>query len=112
MRSARCASFSIMKHGLADFVLTEVVRFNRGVLLTALLFFCAMPAVEAEALDRETLATRIEPPNELGEKLSDKGIWSIRDRTGKDSGFVFETGTLAPLPGFSGAPINVQSTYW
>jgi len=61
-------------------------------------------------LDRETLATKIEPPNELGDQLSDNGVWSIRDRTGKDSGYIFETGTLAPLPGFSGAPINVLVT--
>jgi len=77
-----------------------------------LLFICVLlsTGVEAETLDRETLATKIEPPNELGDQLSDNGVWSIRDRTGKDSGYIFETGTLAPLPGFSGAPINVLVT--
>ena len=61
-------------------------------------------------LDRETLAKSIEPPNELGEKLSDNGIWSILDRTGEPAGYIFETLPLAPLPGFSGAPINVLVT--
>ena len=93
-------------------VLTETVKFNRRLILTTLLFLCVSLSVvaEAETLDREMLATKIEPPNELGNKLSDKGIWSILDRTGKDSGYIFETGALAPLPGFSGAPINVLVT--
>jgi len=96
----------------ACFVLSEAVTLHRGPVLTMLLLFCVMLSVGAEArtLDPETLAARVEPPNELGDKLSDTGIWSIRDRTGKDSGYIFETGTLAPLPGFSGAPINVLVT--
>jgi len=64
----------------------------------------------ADTLDRETLASKIEPPNELGEQLSDNGIWSILDRTGQEAGYIFETQALAPLPGFSGAPINVLVT--
>ena len=101
-----------MIHVWASFALTKAIKLNHGLLLSALLLFCVMfsVGVEAETLNSETLATKIEPPNELGDKLSDKGIWSIRDRTGKDSGYIFETGTLAPLPGFSGAPINVLVT--
>ena len=93
-------------------VLTDAVELIRRLMLTALPFFCIMLSVVADAqtLDRETLATKIEPPNELGDQLSDNGIWSIRDRTGKGSGYIFETGILAPLPGFSGAPINVLVT--
>ena len=36
----------------------------------------------ADTLDRDTLASYVEPPNELGEKLNDTGVWSIIDRTG------------------------------
>ena len=67
-------------------------------------------ATSAQTLDRDTLATKVEPPNELGEKLTDKGVWSILDRTGEEAGYIFETEPLAPLPGFSGAPINVLVT--
>lgn len=88
---------------------------NYLVLLTTLLLIgvaSTLPfeSATAETLDAETLATKIEPPNELGERLSDNGVWSILDRTGKEAGFVFETEPLAPLPGFSGAAINVLVT--
>jgi len=90
--------------------------FYRGPVLTPLVFFCILLSIlptgqlAAQTLDPETLASKIEPPNELGDKLSDNGIWSIRDRTGKDAGYIFETSPLAPLPGFSGAPINTLVT--
>jgi len=81
------------------------------------LIFCIVASVtllsgvtKAESLGRDTLATKVEPPNELGEMLTDKGVWSILDRTGEEAGYIFETEPLAPLPGFSGAPINVLVT--
>jgi transcriptional regulator of nitric oxide reductase/ferredoxin len=67
-------------------------------------------AAIAQVLTEQDLATKVEPPYELGEKLSDRGVWSIRDRTGIDAGYIFETGPLAPLPGFSGAAIHVLVT--
>lgn len=77
------------------------------VLTVVLLHSCT---AAAESLNRETLAARVEPPNELGQKLNDNGVWSILDRTGLEAGYIFETQPLAPLPGFSGAPINVLVT--
>ncbi len=79
-----------------------------GQLLIVLVLVCGVAI--AQPLDRETLATKVEPPFELGEPLNDKGVWSIRDRTGGDAGYIFETEPLAPLPGFSGAAINVLVT--
>ena len=76
----------------------------------ALIFGLLSGTAKAETLDRDTLATKVEPPNELGEKLNDKGVWSILDRTGEEAGYIFETEPLAPIPGFSGAPINVLVT--
>ena len=95
--------------------LTKVARLRYCVVLTLLLLCCAATSLLtsgawADTLDPETLATKIEPPNELGEPLSDNGVWSILDRTGKEAGYIFETQALAPLPGFSGAPINVLVT--
>jgi len=95
--------------------LTKVVKHNFLLVLTTLILIGAastllFESARAETLDPETLATKIEPPNELGERLTDNGVWSILDRTGKEAGFVFETAPLAPLPGFSGAPINVLVT--
>ena len=47
------------------------------------------------------------PPYALGEPLNDKGVWSLRNSGGAEAGYVFETEPMAPLPGFSGAPINL-----
>ena len=67
-------------------------------------------AAVAEPLTAAEIAPMVEPPYELGERLSEEGIWTIRDRTGVEAGFIFETGQLAPLPGFSGAPIELVVT--
>lgn len=58
-------------------------------------------------LAREDLAPLIMPPYSLGEPVNDKGVWSLLNSGGAETGYVFETKPLAPLPGFSGAPINV-----
>ena len=80
--------------------------YGETLVAVAFLIFGAFSA-QAQILSPEDLASHIEPPYELGEKLSDDGIWSIRDRQGVDAGYVFEAGPLVPLPGFSGAPIHV-----
>jgi transcriptional regulator of nitric oxide reductase/ferredoxin len=49
----------------------------------------------------------IVPPFSLGEPVGDDGVWQLLNSGGSEAGYVFETEPLAPLPGFSGAPINV-----
>ncbi len=66
----------------------------------------ALPAA-AETLSREQMAELVMPPFELGERLNGNGVWSVLNSGGAEAGYVFETEPLAPLPGFSGAPINV-----
>lgn len=61
----------------------------------------------AELLPPDTLAEMVMPPYSLGEPLNDKGVYSLLNSGGAEAGFVFETEPLAPLPGFSGAPINM-----
>lgn len=61
----------------------------------------------AAPLDRETLAPFIVPPMSLGERLNDEGVWQLLNSGGAEAGFVFETEPMAPLPGFSGAAINM-----
>lgn len=61
----------------------------------------------ADPLPRETIADMIVPPMSLGEQLNDKGVWQLLNSGGADAGYVFETQPMAPLPGFSGAPINM-----
>jgi NosR/NirI family nitrous oxide reductase transcriptional regulator len=61
----------------------------------------------ADTLTREALAARVIPPFLLGEEVNDKGVWTLENAGGITAGYIFETQPLAPLPGFSGAPINV-----
>lgn len=61
----------------------------------------------ATPLSREQLAPMIVAPYALGEPVNDAGVWSLLNSGGGEAGYVFETGPLAPLPGFSGQPINI-----
>ncbi|MBU3028913.1 4Fe-4S binding protein [Paracoccus marinaquae] len=72
-----------------------------------LLFVLLSAPLRAEPLAREALAALISAPYALGEPLNDRGVWSLLNSGGGEAGYVFETGPLAPLPGFSGQPINI-----
>ncbi|WP_246252354.1 4Fe-4S binding protein [Parasulfitobacter algicola] len=61
----------------------------------------------AEPSDRAIIAAMIAPPMELGAALNDKGVYQLLNSGGAEAGYVFETEPMAPLPGFSGAAINV-----
>lgn len=61
----------------------------------------------AEPLSRDRIAELIAPPMELGQQVSDDGVWQLLNSGGAEAGYVFETEPMAPLPGFSGAPINL-----
>ncbi len=76
------------------------------MLASILWVFCAAAAV-AEPLLREDIAPHIVPPMSLGDRISDTGVWQLLNSGGAEAGFVFETEPMAPLPGFSGAPINL-----
>ena len=67
---------------------------------------CALSS-HAENLPREILEPFVAPPMSLGEKLNDQGVWQLLNSGGAEAGFVFETEPMAPLPGFSGASINM-----
>lgn len=76
-------------------------------LLTPLWLLLLSALAPAETLSREDLAARILPPFTLGEPLNDKGVWSLMNAGGSIAGYAFETEPMAPLPGFSGAAINM-----
>ncbi|MEC7763216.1 MAG: 4Fe-4S binding protein [Pseudomonadota bacterium] len=64
----------------------------------------------AEPLERAALADLVRAPYALGEATPDAGVWTLLNSGGAQVGYVFETEPLAPLPGFSGAPINMLVT--
>ncbi|MEI4470833.1 4Fe-4S binding protein [Frigidibacter sp. MR17.24] len=66
---------------------------------------------EPAPLPREAIAAHVAPPMELGPELDPgRGIYELRNSGGAPAGFVFETGPLAPIPGFSGQPIDMLVT--
>ncbi|MEF3047619.1 4Fe-4S binding protein [Pseudotabrizicola sp. L79] len=78
----------------------------RVLLLLLMILFLPLQ-LRADPLLREQIAPFVVPPYALGEALNDKGVWSLLNSGGAEAGYVFETEPMAPLPGFSGAPINI-----
>ena len=80
----------------------------RTVILTAIAaLFTMATLLAADPLPREQISEYIMPPFSLGDAVNDKGVFTLLNSGGAEAGYVFETEPLAPLPGFSGAPINV-----
>lgn len=77
------------------------------VCLSFVLLLLHAAASLAAPLGRDALAPFIVPPMSLGERLNDEGVWQLLNSGGAEAGFVFETEPMAPLPGFSGAAINM-----
>lgn len=91
MVARNCTSYSDPMRAFIGFLL---------VLMSAVSAF-------AEMLPRDRIEPFVVPPYALGEPLNDVGVWSLLNSGGAEAGYVFETQPMAPLPGFSGAPINM-----
>ncbi|MBC7133983.1 MAG: 4Fe-4S binding protein [Roseovarius sp.] len=78
-----------------------------AALLAGFLWCAGIAAAQDSPLPRDILETYIGPPMSLGEKINDKGVWQLLNSGGAEAGYVFETEPMAPLPGFSGASINM-----
>ncbi|MCA0044432.1 4Fe-4S binding protein [Celeribacter litoreus] len=78
--------------------------------LTVFVWLAATVASWGEGLaplSRDEISPYIVPPYALGDQLNDKGVYELLNSGEAPMGYVFETGPLAPLPGFSGAPLNM-----
>jgi len=75
-------------------------------IVLALLFVTIGSQAFADVMDRETAAKHVEPPYQLGEPFGTGG-WELINLDGRLAGYAFESEPLAPLPGFSGAPVNL-----
>ncbi|MBL9058432.1 MAG: 4Fe-4S binding protein, partial [Mangrovicoccus sp.] len=77
-------------------------------LLLAPVLLTGLAAGPARAgLDRTAVAAMVLPPYSVADEPGDDGVWTLLNSGGAPAGYVFETEPLAPLPGFSGAPINM-----
>ncbi|WPH24291.1 4Fe-4S binding protein [Variovorax paradoxus] len=79
-------------------------------LLAALLLVATALAAQAGVMTRAALQRHFPPPWTVGEKDAQLPVWPIF-KQGMTSpvlaGYVFESIDLAPIPGFSGTPINL-----
>ena len=84
--------------------------FGKLLVVVFSLVFCfssAVRAAEKTAFLSAGEASRfVEPPYALGQSIS-PGSWELVNLDGRVAGYGFESEPLAPLPGFSGAPINM-----
>ena len=85
---------------------TALARILQAAMACILWAFTALNAV-GDPLSRDVLEPYIAPPMSLGEPITDTGVWQLLNSGGAEAGYVFETEPMAPLPGFSGAPINL-----
>ncbi|MFZ7090800.1 4Fe-4S binding protein [Primorskyibacter sp. 2E233] len=79
----------------------------RNIIIAALVWLLGCAVAQAELLPREAIEARIYAPMALGDLDPDNGVYDLLNSGGAKAGYVFETAPLAPLPGFSGAPINM-----
>ncbi len=70
-----------------------------------LIALLASPAIAA--LDDDEAADLIVPPYQLGARIDERPLWHVLNAGGEPIGYVFETEPLAPIPGFSGQPVNL-----
>ena len=85
----------------------SVIRSISAALWAACFWCLASLSAIGEPLTRDVLEPYIVPPMSLGEEINDVGVWQLLNSGGAEAGYVFETGPMAPLPGFSGAVINM-----
>ncbi|MEL6965490.1 MAG: 4Fe-4S binding protein, partial [Pseudomonadota bacterium] len=74
-----------------------------------LVIFICIPLLgvaSADFTDHE-IAALIVPPHQLGARIDDRALWYVLNAGGEPVGYAFETAPLAPIPGFSGQPVNL-----
>ncbi|MGF1659263.1 MAG: 4Fe-4S binding protein [Rubrimonas sp.] len=81
-----------------------------AVAFAALMSAPSAARAEPAPLDRAALAPLVPPPMALGEPVGRPGVWTVIDAGGAEAGYAFQTAPLAPIPGFSGAPIDLFVT--
>jgi transcriptional regulator of nitric oxide reductase len=84
------------------------------VCLVALIWLLATSCALAGAMTRGELARRFPAPYIVGEKDAQMPVWPIfepnfqqKESANQLVGYVFESIDLAPVPGFSGVPVNL-----
>ena len=77
--------------------------------ICAILFSCLLfaPTSSADTVTEERIRSEVIAPYSLGIETDMKGVWELLNGSGAKGGYVIESEWLKPLPGFSGAAINL-----
>jgi len=84
---------------------------NKVLLL--LITSCCLSQVSAGVMTRDTMLKNFPPPLIVADKASDIPVWPLfrQNATANELvGYAFESIDLAPVPGFSGVPVNLLIT--
>jgi transcriptional regulator of nitric oxide reductase/ferredoxin len=81
-----------------------MIRVMFSILLASLML---ATVTRSAPLDTAVLADKVVPPYQLGKRVKDSEVWTLVNLDGADAGYIFESEPLAPIPGFSGIPINM-----
>ncbi len=83
-------------------------RYLLGVILFSLMTIGQLIGRPGLAvLSDDDAAALIVPPYQLGARVDDRPLWHVLNAGGEPAGYAFETEPLAPIPGFSGQPVNL-----
>ncbi len=80
---------------------------SRALLLVLILTLQLTGRPGLAALSDGEAAALIVPPYQLGARVDDRALWHVLNAGGEPVGYAFETEPLAPIPGFSGQPVNL-----
>lgn len=81
--------------------------FCRTILSMLLLTFGAQWAA-ADLVDEAELRDAVIAPYSLGDPTDIDGVWELLNGSGARGGYVIQSEAISPLPGFSGATINIM----
>lgn len=71
------------------------------------LFVC-VPWAAADLVDEAALKDAVIAPYSLGKPTDTEGVWQLLNGSGAQEGYVIQSEAISPLPGFSGAAINMM----
>ncbi len=62
----------------------------------------------ADLVDADTIRTQVVAPYSLGPATEIESVWQLLNGSGLQEGYVIQSEALSPLPGFSGAALNMM----
>lgn len=87
---------------------TGIIQGFYHAMLCALLLTFGTQWAAADLVDEAQLQDAVIAPYSLGEPTDIDGVWELLNGSGARGGYVIQSEAISPLPGFSGATINIM----